>query len=88
MSDVKPALTPAADEPEEASRDGLEPGVSYAPRAGMIARTSGSRAMPALGAGHHAGYQKGEIGEIAPIQRQVVDLLLHDHVALNGAVPC
>ena len=38
MSDVKPPLTPAEDEAEEASRDGLEPGVSYAPRTGLIAR--------------------------------------------------
>ena len=39
MTDVKPPLTPPGDEAGgEATRDGLEPGVSYAPRSGLIAR--------------------------------------------------
>ena len=39
MTDVKPPVTPAGDEAgEAATRDGLEPGVSYAPRSGLIAR--------------------------------------------------
>jgi len=39
VTDVKPPVTPAGDEAgDPATRDGLEPGVSYAPRSGLIAR--------------------------------------------------
>ncbi len=45
-----------------------------------------ARALSALGLRHHAGNQEGQVGEIAPVERQVHNLLLDDHVAFDCAV--
>ena len=54
---------------------------------GVRARAVDMQTDPARpGLRHHAGHQERQIGEVAAVERQVVDLLLHDHVALDGAV--
>src|SRR6185503_5590689 len=42
-------------------------------------------ALTSLRHRHHTGYQECQVREVAAIQRQIVDLLLHDDVTLDGA---
>ena len=74
-----PHLRPAAD--RIAVADAIDVEISLI-TAGAIDRREGSLPAPA---GHHAGHQEREVGEIAALQRQVLDLFVDDHIAFDRA---